>query len=188
MLDIDKGEFISGLSLAWLGAMLGVRYGMRRVRRERAFDRRLHWYETSFRLIEKYRSASAEFVLGFDEFRPIRPFLKPDVKLADSDKDRRLLDALESGLKDLDICLEESIMFAERSVVRELNSLRSEFVKVRFAAMKKTPSDEEKNLLSEQVMTLHGIMDRVSLTIGKSVRRHLGLDRVREHDLRTNGQ
>lgn len=118
-------------------------------------------------MIEKYRSASAEFVLGFDEFRPIRPFLKPDVKLADSDKDRRLLDALESGLKDLDICLEESIMFAERSVVRELNSLRSEFVKVRFAAMKKTPSDEEKNLLSEQVMTLHGIMDRVSLTIGK---------------------
>jgi hypothetical protein len=56
-------SLVVGAASAWVAGTYGVRHGLERAQRERAFDRRLEWYEKAFRVLSRFRSPTVEFLI-----------------------------------------------------------------------------------------------------------------------------
>lgn len=55
---------------AWLGGKFGIRHGLETAKRERAFDRRLEWYEKAVHSLRSFSTASWKLVNGVNSDKP----------------------------------------------------------------------------------------------------------------------
>jgi len=59
--SIDFIEVLQGLIVSGLTLALGAAFVLGRIRKERAFDRRLEWHESTLRVTTKFRYLSSQF-------------------------------------------------------------------------------------------------------------------------------
>lgn len=169
LVQVATNLVVAALS-AWLGGKFGVRHGLEQAKRERAFDRRLDGYEKAFRVMSRFRSSIADFVLGFH--------------LRDLSEHGKLLEALEKSAAEAEICAHEAALFAERVVIKKLADLRLALVKIILAVKDINPPDiEEERELVKKVSELARTMREITLTMAQRVRGHLGLDEITAEDL-----
>jgi hypothetical protein len=106
-LQVLTNVFVGAVS-AWVAGTFGIRHGLERAKRERAFDRQLEWREKTVRTINRFLTSDVE----------LRNVLMSGS--SDPEDIRVLLKSLEAALDELDVSLRESVLFAERKIVIDL--------------------------------------------------------------------
>jgi hypothetical protein len=160
---------------AWCAGTLGVKRALEQAKQQKAFDRRLEWSEKAFRSIARFRLSTSEFVLGF-------PFRDPD-------ETAKLLKALEKSSGEVDDCLHESLLFAERTVIRQLVSLRSTLFDTMLSVKRiNLPDSTEQREVARKLIELNRTMREVNRAIAQEIRDQLGLDEIFIEDLETDAE
>lgn len=67
-ITIDWVQVVANLVVAggsaWVGGKLGVRRALEQVKKERAFDRQLEWYENAFRVAMEFRYLTEDVAIA----------------------------------------------------------------------------------------------------------------------------
>jgi hypothetical protein len=162
---------------AWFAGKLGVRHGPEQAKRERAFDRRLEWYEKAVRSIRSFSTSSWKLVNGV-------AFDKPE-EIAN------LLSRLEQTGDELDASLEESVLFAERQLVIRLRGHLSQLEQL-ISRTRDVTAGKEKiadvSDVSDMAWTLVKDFRALEFSLASTVRKELGLDDISRDDLKTEEQ
>jgi two-component sensor histidine kinase len=149
---------------AWLAGWLGVKRALGQAKQQRAFDRRLEWYEKAVRASMKFRQLAEE------------------VTIAIKNDDLTTLERVKSRLqvtRSLQRTLNESLIFADKTTYIELKRVFKESQR-RIAEM--TQDLARSKLPSEDV---HGayeymatLLERLSFDLATSIRMQLDLDEI----------
>jgi hypothetical protein len=173
-MNVDLGQLAVGLVpaaiSAWVAGKIGIRHGLERAKRERAFDRRLAWHENAIAAVNRFRYAVF------------------DLRNSPPERAIPLLKRLEENIIELDITLEKSVLFAERETVVELREtieiLGDLLMRVRDAI----DDDAELADVSEMAQSFARSFRKLSFSLSQSVRRQLNLDEIILDDLKTEDE
>jgi hypothetical protein len=163
-------SLLVGAVSAWVAGTLGVRHGLRRAQREKAFERRLEWYERSFRVMSRFQTSVVEFDAG--------------IRLRDLNEHDRLLEALGKSVAEVENCLHEAALFAERAIIREMVQLHGLMMSLIQATQDMTPPNfEQEKQLTKVLYSIRLTMRAMNLKIAQGVREQLALDEIESDDL-----
>ena len=162
---------VGGVS-AWLAGTFGVRHGLQRAQRERAFDRRLTWYEDAIRVTFRFKNTVDSMVIALRE--------------TDSSKS---LQIMESVLKNLDEVTQSfantintSLVYSSREVYLDLKKTFSHVKQLTADTsqlIKKRTGDDSVAAAYESHSKL---LDESLFLLARSVRDLLRMDKIRQED------
>ena len=169
-------NIVVGALSAWMAGKFGVRRELEQATKARAFDRRLEWYEKTFRMINRFNSSSLEYLLSWPK------------ELSNPSRAAETIGELEKRASELDDCFTESLMFAERHLIKELKEVSSELTHVLITSRHlKNGEDGEvsENLqLENKVESIWQTTEGIAMKLAKAIRKQLNLDEIRPEDLR----
>jgi len=95
-----------------------------------------------------------------------------------------LLKSLETTVGELDVSMEESVLFAERKIVVDLRD-HIEFLQELIMLIKDSDERSEPSRISETAGDLARSFRELSFSLSQSVRKQLDLDDISPDDLKT---
>lgn len=155
---------------AWFAGTLGVKRALEQAKQQKAFDRRLESYERTYDSIRRLRLSILDFVLG-----------------RDPGETAKLLKALQKSSDEVDDCVHEAMVFAERIVIKQLVSLRSMIFNA-MLSVKSMPDTRKERELVQELVKLNLSMREINRTILQGIRVQLGLDEITAEDLETESE
>ena len=168
-MNIDWVQVITSLVVgavgAWFSSKFALRQGLERSKREKAFDRRLDWYEKALRSTMKFK--------GFNE--QIASVLRKD--------DLPTLEKMVSGnlqvTRSMQRTINEAIVFADKSTYVQLKRVFKEF-QTRIIEMNQqlAKSQIPPDDVPSEYESMAKLMERASLDLAVSIRKQLGLDEI----------
>jgi hypothetical protein len=170
-------NLIVGAVSAWVAGRFGVHYGLEQAKRQRAFDRRLEWYEKAVRSLRSFSTSSWKLVNGL-------AFDKPE-------EVANLLSRLEQTAGELDASLEESVLFADRQLVIRLRDYLSYLEELIVRIRDVTVGKEKLSDISDVADMARALLKDfrgVEFSLACTVRKELKLDDISRDDLKTEEQ
>ena len=161
---------VGGLS-AWFAGALGIRHGLQRAKREKAFELSLEWYKRTVQTLHRFVDSAVRM--------PGSMFIQT---AGSADSVRRL----EKTTSDLITSLAESALFAERATARELRDVIIDLESVKIGLAEK-PSSVTPGLsdLWKEVMSLTKDLRVLEILLSNFVRKELNLDQISVDDLKS---
>lgn len=164
------------LIVAFVAAIFGVRQGLQQARHQRAFDRRLEWYEKTIRAID--------FVL--DTIWKLRNAMP----VAKREEISILFRRLEKEAGELKALLSESMLFADRARIVELRETLFDsnelVIKLRdITAGKEKISEGQMPDCATTASYLARDLRKLRFSLAQTVRKELKLDEISPDDLLT---
>jgi len=150
---------------AWIAGTLGVRQGLKRAQREKAFERRLDWYEEAF-------TAFNSFMLKLNAFIP-PPLLLEDVRAACTE----FTEAVQKARQ----CVDKAPVYAEKKTLTEMKELFVELGQIE-PAPQGQPIETE--YLVKKRNAIAAIASQIACELAMSIRNQLGLDQISKEDFR----
>ncbi len=164
LVNASVSLLVGGVS-AWIAGTFGVRHGVEKAKRERAFDRRLDWYERTFR-------AFNTFTITLNNLIP--PPLEPEAL-------KRVVRELGLAVQEARNCVDAAPVYAERKTMVEMRKLFVELGQV--THLVSGPKIETSDLLKKRNATVE-IVNGIECELAMSIREQLGLDKISEKDFR----
>jgi len=163
--NIIVGVVVGSIS-AWVAGSLGVRHGVERAKRERAFDRRLDWYEQTFKAFNK-------FILKLNDVVPPPPL---------PDELGRVVTEFAAAAVEARNCVDTAPVYAERKTLIEMRRLFVELGRSRNLL-----SGQQKIETSDLVIKKNAIADiasGITCELAMSIRNQLGLDEITKEEFK----
>jgi hypothetical protein len=169
LMTIDLVQIFTNTAVAvlsaWIAGRFGVNQTLKRVQAEKAFDRRLEWYEETV-------SSFNNFMLKLNAFVP-PPLLPEDLHRAYTDFAEAVQRARE--------CVNKAPVYAEKRTLTEMKKLFIELGKV-----KRAPAGQpvETEYLVNKRDAIASIASEIVCELAMSIRKQLGLDKISKEDFR----
>ena len=162
-------NIVVGALSAWAAGSIGVRHGLQRAQRERAFERRLTWYEDAIRVTFRFKRVIELLVIAHREKDAIKR-----------------MQIMESVVKNLDEVLESLSDTINKSLVYSSQDVYLALKKV-FAQVMNLNADTSRLLQgeagSENVAAVYEsqgkLLDESLFLLAASIRRLLKMDKIR---------
>ncbi len=164
------GSLLVSAAGAWIAGWLGVRRGLNQAIRQRAFDRRLDWYEQTFRLFNEFLVNLRNFAATY---APVESFNSEMVKKAVGDF---LTSAEKVGTR-----INEGTVYAEKKTLRTMRKLLGQLQEVR--RLPEGPKIETVDL-QRKIGAIDNITIQITYELTTSIRKQLGLDKITEEEFR----
>jgi hypothetical protein len=156
-------NLIVGAGTAWLTGKFAVRRGLEQSRNQRAFERRIEWYEETFRaynelmlLIQK-----GPIPVKSDEFKPA-------------------VDALMKCSEKVRSCIDRATVYAKRETLVRMRELIVELDATKNLA---TGPRIERADLDRKIAAINDVVNRITYELAVSIREDLRLDKIKFEDL-----
>jgi len=149
---------LSSLFGAWIGASLAFQ----RYKAEKAFDRRLAWYETCFRALAQARKDLYQLV------HALQPTTDPGALKERADAFSRSFEALADAMED-------AVFYAPPATIETLHLLQNDFKSFTTRLASAPPSNVND---AQALVTLGAQFLLASRSLAADIRPHLGLGRL----------
>lgn len=146
---------------AWFAGSLGVKRALEQAKHQRAFDRRLEWYEKAVRASMKFRQLAEEVAIA--------------IKNDDLTTLERMISTRLQVTRSLQRTLTESLVFADKRTYIELKRVLKESQRRIGETTQDLARSEDVHIAYEYIATL---MDRLSFDLATSIRKQLDLDEI----------
>jgi len=161
----------SGLS-AWIAGWLGVRHGLQRAQRERAFDRRLAWYEDAIRATFRFKRAVDLMVIALRE--------------TDPDKSLQIMKLVLKDLHEVTQVLADtintSLVYSSREVYIELKKTFAQVMNLTTDATRLITKQTGDESLAVAYQSHSKLLEKSLYLLATSVRSLLRMDEIRRED------
>jgi len=168
-MNIDLLQVITNLTVAaltaWFSSKLALRQGIERARKEKAFERRLEWYEKAARTAMDFRQFNEEFALLLrkDDVEGLEKMVSGHLQLTSS----------------MQRTINESIFFADKITYVQLKRVFKEFQRRmtetnQQLAKTQLPPDDVPQVYE----SMSKLMERACFDLAVSIRTQLGLDEI----------
>jgi hypothetical protein len=165
ILTIDFGQTFTNIAVAWIAGRFGVSQGLKRVQGEKAFDRRLDWYEETF-------TAFNNFMLKLNALVP-PPLVPEDLRQVHTE----FVEAVQKARQ----CVDKAPVYAEKKTLTEMKKLFIGLGQIRRAPQGKPV--ETQYLVSKRD-AIAAIASEIACELAMSIRYQLGLDEISKEDFR----
>ena len=159
--------FVAALS-AWLGARLGVRSALEQAKKERAFDRRLEWYEKAIRITIRFQSLNERIAVA----------LRLEDAAESEEMFRGVRDEKDPLLKELQQVINESMVFADRKTYLRLKGAFAKFKEQAMLTGELLKNKASMDSISDQYASMANEIEQIAFELAQSVRDQLGLDKI----------
>lgn len=157
---------------AWVAARVGVRRALEQIKGERAFDRRLDWYERAIRVSMKFQYFNQGMALAIRD---------PDLQRGFNKLGQLSQESMET-LKELQQTINESLIFAKRDMYLALKETFARFDILTKKSRKLIDAGAKEDKMAEQYESLAKILEVKTFELAESVRTMLGLDQISRED------
>ena len=165
-------NLIIGALSAWVAGSFGVRHGLIRAQRERAFERRLTWYDDAIRVILRFRTLVDSMVIALRE--------------TDANKSLQIMESVvknsEEVTQNLADTINKSLVYSSREVYLVLKKMFAQVMNLTAETsqlMQKKAGDDNVDAAYESQSKL--LEDSLYL-LATSVRDLLKMDKIRRED------
>jgi len=166
----------SGLS-AWIAGWLGVRHGLQRAQRERAFDRRLAWYEDAIRATFRFKRAG---------FKRAVDLMVIALRETDPDESLQIMKLVLKELHDVTQVLADtintSLVYSSREVYIELKKTFAQVMDLTTDATRLITKQTGDESLAVAYQSHSKLLEKSLYLLATSVRSLLRMDEIRRED------
>ena len=155
-------DLIANFISAALGAGIGAVFALRKFKNERAFDRRLEWYENILSAIHKLSFHASQ---GINADNPHR---MEDLKIA------------ISAFQDFILLEEKAALYGNKKTVGIFSSGRIRLQERRDKIMEALQANDEASdaAFSDAINEWYTVIDEMSKEVAPEVRKHLGFENL----------
>jgi hypothetical protein len=165
-------NLIVGAVSAWVAGSFGVRHGLQRAQRERAFERRLSWFEDAIRVTFRFKYLVDSVAIAMRESNLVKSeqIMKP------------LVEQSEEISRDLVQTINDSLLYATREVYVALKKVFAQVTKltVDLGVLLKDKADDKAVAVAYESHSK--ILDESLYLLAKSVRKLLKMDKISRED------
>jgi len=162
------GNLVVAGGAAWIGSRVGVGHALRKLRNERAFERRLAWYEETVTATVAVRDTCAAYAMA-------------------TRFDRAKLDALQrqmsSVLQNFAEKANKAVLYAPKRTVQRLEQLLQELGQFAIEAAKMLDQSQLYEEFAKRVDSLALAFSRFIFELAQEVRKELNLEKVELSDV-----
>jgi hypothetical protein len=167
VLQVVSSLVVAGVS-AWVGSKIGIRHAIEKLRKERAFDRRLSWYENCTLAIQQFRWNNMAYADALRHDRSKLPGIARTAVL----QAPKLFEQLN-----------QAIFYSPKATVHRLRDLAIEIEKFSVVADETLKRDVPADEFAAVVDTLSDSLGVAGFELAKQIRDQLGLDQIALSDI-----
>ncbi|HXK30435.1 MAG TPA: hypothetical protein VJ646_19490 [Candidatus Binatia bacterium] len=168
-MDINVAQVLINAAVTivvgWLAGTFGVRQGLQKAQREKAFDRRLEWYEGTFNSFNSFTIYLRKLIntpVTSDQFDTVRA-------------------AIEQSAVQVRTSVDKATMYAKR---RTLVSMRRFFVELDAVTHRPIGPRIEDVALVDKANAIVEVANKITFELARTIRKELGMDRITVKDFR----
>ena len=156
---------------AWFGSRIGVRHALEKLRNEKAFERRLTWYEDTVLATVAVRDRCAAYAIA---------------TRYDTSKLGTLSGELTADFSLFAEGANKAVLYAPKHTVQRMDELIKELVKLAVALAQKLERGELHEEFAKEVDSLTLSLSRFVFELAQELRTELGLEKIELSDVQKN--
>lgn len=169
ILQILASLIAAGLS-AWFGSWLGVRHALRKLRNEKAFERRIVWYEETVVALVNARDLSAKYALA--------------TRQRSTGELEKLAPLMGTSFQALGEKANKVVLYAPASVVQRFDVLvNQELVGLATAFIQTLQRNELYDEFAARTDSLVKTLNRLIFDLAQGLRGELGIEKIELSDV-----
>lgn len=160
---------VAGAS-AWFGSWLGVRHALRRLRNEKAFERRLVWYEDTVTALASARDVAAQYALA--------------TRQRDAEELAKLAPQMGTIFQSLGDRVNKVVLYAPARTVQRFDALiNQELVGLATAFIQTLQRNELYEEFAARTDSLVSTLNRLIFDLAQELRGELGIEKIELSDV-----
>jgi hypothetical protein len=171
-MDVNVWQLLGNLAVAgaaaWIGSKVGVQHALEKLRNERAFERRIAWYEETVLATTRIRDSWVAYAFA-------------------TRNDTSQLGALATGMNPAFQAFAEqsnkAVLFAPKGTVQRLDELMKELMQLAVETAKTLERGQLHEEFARQVDALALSLSRFVFELAQELRKELGLEKIELSDV-----